>query len=212
MVAENTRGKLIVLFGIDGCGKTTMLNMLKDSQFENTIFTRAVETPVFNNEMSAMRDKFNIPESDYFSNSFRLMLWINDVVWNVMNNIVPALESGVNVIVDRYTICSRVTFEVLCDKKHHCLVKMLDCLPTPDLSIYLDVDVDESLERMNKRNKRRIFYENKEKLTLFKQRYESIIAEEHHRVDKLDANRDPHEIYKDVLSSIRKNVELCTLH
>ena len=41
------RGKLVILFGIDGSGKSTILKMLEDSGLNNTIYTSSLKNAIF---------------------------------------------------------------------------------------------------------------------------------------------------------------------
>ena len=45
------RGKLVFLFGIDGSGKSTILNMLENSGLNNTVYTSCLTNAVFEEEL-----------------------------------------------------------------------------------------------------------------------------------------------------------------
>ena len=45
------RGKLVILFGIDGSGKSTILKMLEDSGLNNTIYTSCLKNAIFEEEL-----------------------------------------------------------------------------------------------------------------------------------------------------------------
>lgn len=45
------RGKLICLFGIDGSGKSSLLEILNKSKLENTICTSCIKNAVFEEEL-----------------------------------------------------------------------------------------------------------------------------------------------------------------
>ena len=98
------KGKLIILFGIDGSGKSTILNMLKSSGLNNTVCTSCLTNAIFEEELYRAERILNFSRADVFSHEFKHVLHIGSVIYNVFNEVLPLLNSGTNVILDRYTI------------------------------------------------------------------------------------------------------------
>ena len=144
-------GKLIFLFGIDGSGKSTILKMLEDSGLNNTIYTSCLRNAIFEEELYQAESKLHFSREDFFSHEFKHVLHIGSVIYNMFNIVLPLLDSGKNVILDRYAICIKLFTELFLEPSCNCLSKSLDCLPVPDLGIYFDVDIDIAIQRSSLR-------------------------------------------------------------
>ena len=70
------------------------------------------------------------------------------------NEILPILDTGKNVILDRYVLCIKLFTELFLQPSCNCLSKALECLPNPDIGIYLNVDVDIAIARIQQRSRK----------------------------------------------------------
>ena len=176
------RGKLIFLFGIDGSGKSTILKMLKNSGIDNTIFTSCLSNAIFEEELYQAERTLHFSRGDIFSHEFKHVLHIGSVIYNMFNKILPILDNGQNVVLDRYTICIKLFTELFLRPSFNCLSKSLECLPPPDLGIYFDTDIDIATQRIRERNNKSKmqphYSESKESLLMKKARYEAMIPYE----------------------------------
>ena len=126
---------------------------------------------------------------------------------NVFNDVIPELENGNIIILDRYKLCNKVYSNLEISDLGH-MDRMLEILPNPDLGIYLDVDIDVALSRINNRNNRELApYEKKEGLIALKERYEKLIQQENYNIIKVDANLSEKEVTKCALDSIIREIE-----
>ena len=211
MNSKENRGKLIAIIGIDGSGKSTIVSKLADTNIvENTIAISDGDNPVLLHEMYSACKKLGISRGEYFSDEFRHYLYMGSCILRTYNDIVPLLEKGTNVVLDRYSVCLKIFTKLYTKSTYHCLANILNCLPTPDLGIYLDIDVDESLKRIEKRGSPQKFslHENKEDLISKKNEYENLIPLESYKVVKIDANRSAEDVFSDVLSEINNVIIL----
>ncbi len=207
------RGKLIFLFGIDGSGKSTVLKMLENSGLNNTVYTSCLKNAVFEDELYRAENKLKFSRKDIFSNEFKHALHIGSVIYNMFDHVMPLLESGKNVILDRYVICIKLFTELFLESSYSCLSKALDCFPTPDLGIFLDVNVDTAVQRIQERSVQTgiapHYSESRESLILKKAGYEEMILCEPYPIVKIDANQNICEVYSAIVALLN---EVCKSH
>lgn len=196
------RGKLAFLFGIDGSGKSTVLKMLEDSNLNNTIYTSCLKNAIFEEELYQAERKLHFSRTDFFSHEFKHVLHIGSVIYNMYNIVLPLLNIGANVILDRYAICIKLFTELFLDTSCNCLSRALECLPTPDLGVYLDVDIDTAIRRIQERSDKTgilpHYSESKESLILKKERYETMIPDEKYTILRINANQNIDKVYSSV--------------
>ena len=197
------RGKLVFLFGIDGSGKSTILKMLGNNGLDNTICTSCLKDAVFEEELYQAERKLHFFRGDYFSHEFKHVLHIGSVIYKMFDMILPILDNGKNVILDRYVICIELFTNLFLEPSYNCLSKALECMPIPDLGIYFDADIDIAfqriLERSKKTGKRPHYSESRESLILKKEGYETMIPTETYTILKIDANQNVNKVYSSVL-------------
>lgn len=207
------RGKLIVLFGIDGSGKSTILEMLKNSDMDNTVYTSCLVDAIFEEELYRAEKKLHFSRKDIFSHEFKHVLHIGSVIYNMFNKILPLLNQGKNVVLDRYSICIRLFTDLFLEPSCSCLSKSLACLPIPDFGVYFDVDIDTAIQRIQERSNKNgtlpHYSESKEALIMKQAGYETIIPTEVYPISRIDANQNINEVYSDVLRLLS---EICVPH
>ncbi len=193
------RGQLIFLFGIDGSGKSTILKMLENGKLNNTICTSCLTNAIFEEELYKAESQLHFSRKDFFSHEFKHVLHIGSVIYNMFEIVLPLLDNGVNVILDRYVICIKLFTDLFLESSYNCLSKALECLPTPDLGIYFDVDIDIAIQRIQERSNRTgiqpHYSESKESLIMKKVRYEAMIPKENYPILRIDANQDIDKVY-----------------
>lgn len=157
------KGKLIVLEGIDGSGKSTQYRMLCDKLLHDGINFTHIVFPRYTEESSALirmylSGKFGMSPVDvnaYTASTFyavdRFASYKSD--WGQIYN------NGGIILSDRYTTSNAIHqgsklddseiydfFDWLKDLEYS---KM--CLPEPDMVLYLDCDIETSVKRMQQR-------------------------------------------------------------
>lgn len=205
------RGKLIFLFGIDGSGKSTILNMLENSGLNNTVCTSCLTNAVFEEELYSAECNLHFSRGSLFSHEFKHLLHIGSVIYKMFDTIYPLLDGGVNVILDRYVICIKLFTDLFLDPSYSCLSRALDCMPIPDLGIYFDVDIDTAIQRIAERSKRTgippHYSESMESLIKRKAGYEAMIPSEKYSILRVDANQNVDNVYSATLKILN---EICT--
>ena len=206
------QGKLICLYGIDGSGKSTILEMLNNSKLKNTVCTSCLKKAIFEEELYQAEKNLHFHRQDVFSHEFKHVLHIGSVIYRMYNEILPFLDAGKNVILDRYIICIKVFTELFLRPSYNCLSKALECLPNPDMGIYLNVDIDTAFARIQQRSLKTgvppHYSESKQALILKQTKYEEIIPSESYPVIKVNANQDINMVYSTVLKLLEQ-LEIC---
>ena len=202
------RGKLICLFGIDGSGKSSLLEILNKSKLENTICTSCIKNAVFEEELYQAEKTLQFHRNDIFSHEFKHVLHIGSVIFRMYNEILPILDTGKNVILDRYVLCIKLFTELFLQPSCNCLSKALECLPNPDIGIYLNVDVDIAIARIQQRSRKTgippNYSESRQALILKHAKYEDIIPSEPYPIIEINANDDINIVYSTVLKILEQ--------
>lgn len=158
-----TKGKFIVIEGLDGSGTTTQCRMLAETlaRFDVPIWLTAEpvnDSPTGKRIRSILRgDEKVSPETlaELFAEDRREHLYGK-------NGIVDHLKHGHTVICDRYKFSSIAYQSVSCDPK---MVRNLNrYFPNPDYLFYLQTPVDVCLQRIADRNGTPEIFEKKEYL------------------------------------------------
>jgi dTMP kinase len=167
------RGKFIVFEGIDGCGKSTQFEMLKEWLGErNVSFTSTKEHttgPAGQLIEEVLTRKKKLP-------SLALQfLFVADRIDDTEKIIKPGLEAGKLVVADRYGASTTAYGGVNEGTRSRLWMVNNWIMEQPYLWIYVDLDPEKALERIGKgRNTTTIFEEKVEFLQLVRKNYEWI--------------------------------------
>lgn len=140
-------GKLIAFEGLDRAGKSSVVshlaNMLKNSKVPITICGE-LHSPF----APLLRDMLHKGGSPFL----KTYLFASDRAWEYENNCLPALMRGEIVLWDRYVDSAIVYRTVEFQQRSSIIdvefVKLINSpFPLPDLSIYIDISADTSLQR-----------------------------------------------------------------
>lgn len=159
----NNKGKLIVLEGVDGSGKSTQFKRLCENLELKGIEFRKLVFPRYDNESSALIRMYlngEFGENPDCVNAYAASLFFAvDRYASYISEWKDFYLSGGIFLADRYTSSNavhqgaklesaerKVFFDWLYELEY---VKL--CLPEPDLVVYLDVDAETSKRRIEKR-------------------------------------------------------------
>lgn len=152
------KGVLIAIEGIDGAGKSTQAEILKERLKKRGFDVILLKEPTSSKWGKKIKEISKKTKSmDPFE---ELELFIKDREFNVRKNILPALKEKKIVIIDRYYI-STIAYQGArgIDKE---IIKERNekFAPKPDIIFILDIDPEESLQRI-KREREILFEEEK---------------------------------------------------
>ena len=190
---------LIAVEGIDGSGKTTIVKFLEEELRRMGYDVLSLKEPTDSEWGKKIRESFKDrslkPEEE-------LELFLKDREFNVQNNILPALEAGKIVIMDRYyysTIAYQGSLGLDIDEIRR-LNEMI--APKPDLVIILDVHPEIALERIRMRGDKPNRFEDLEYLKKVREIFLSL----KNNVVVIDAERDIDSVKSDVLEIVLRHI------
>ena len=159
------RGRFVVLEGIDGCGKTTQIQALSEwlpcsgllPSGATVVVTREPGGTAFG---GALRELLLHPPANLVPGErAELLLYAADRAQHVAERIVPALEAGHWVLSDRYS-GSTEAYQGHGRGLSLEAIRQLETYATaglqPDLTLWLDVPLQEALQRRRHRGNDRI--------------------------------------------------------
>ncbi len=196
-----SKGLFITFEGIDGCGKSTQLNLLKDEFTKQGIEFIEVREPggtaVGEKIRTILLDKAN----DSMTRMAELLLFEAARAQITEEVIIPALNRGVNVICDRF-YDSTTAYQGYANKMGTDLTDFLNLKATnetyPDITILLDIDPQTAYSRRAQRDEE----DRIEKLGLAYQ--EAVragyleLAKGEDRIKVIDADNTPEAVYEQI--------------
>lgn len=195
------KGLFITFEGIDGCGKTTQLNLLADylkSKGFEVVITREPGSIGLGEKIREILLNY---DGDVSSNC-EAFLFLADRAQHIDIIVKPAIEAGKIVLCDRHTD-STVAYQGYGRGVDLSQIKMLNKLATsgliPDLTYVFDVDMETSQQRVGK-DKDRMESAGLEFHKKVRAGYLKIVEEEPERVKLVDSTKDIETIFNQVKS------------
>lgn len=164
-------GKLIVFEGIEGCGKTTQLERSRHWLTQHLTIDIIPTREPGGTQLGAGIRQLLLHGEDGIHDRAELLLYAADRAQHVESFLRPHLERGALILCDRYTD-STIAYQGYGRRLDFGLIDQLNQIATgglqSDLTLWLDIEVEAGLERMQQRGKR--------------DRIEQASLEFHHRV------------------------------
>lgn len=207
---EHLRGHLIVLEGADGSGRTTEAALLRE-------WLEIKGHPVV--DTGLRRSTLVGPEIDRAKQGHTLsattmaLFYAADFADQLENKILPSLAAGSTVLADRYTY-TLMARAVVRGATRDWARKLYGFAVVPDLTVFLDARPEILLHRAINRYGSLDYWESGMDLSLSRDRFESFFRyQELLRGEfdwmakefgfrRVDANRDPANVHKDVLAHV----------
>lgn len=195
------KGLFITFEGIDGCGKSTQLNLLAEHLEKQGLDVLKTREPGAKGLGEKVREILLNYEGKVSSNC-ESFLFLADRAQHIDIIIKPAIESGKIVLCDRH-IDSTLAYQGYGRKLDKEQIKSLNNIATsdikPDLTFVFDIDVETALSRVGK-SKDRMESAGIEFFERTREGYLEIAKEEPDRVKVIDSNDTIENIFAQVKS------------
>ncbi len=199
---------LITFEGIDGCGKSTQILMLKDYFEKRKLKCSVFREPGGTVIGEKIRDILLDNQNSIMDPKAEFLLLVASRAQLVHEHIKPRLELGEFVIVDRY-IDSSVAYQGFGRGLGKKIVTFINEFATelvyPDLTFYLEID-EKTFEMRRKEKRDRIESEGIEFIRKVMEGYSEISSSK--RFVKIDARVDQNQIFVAIIKEIERRFNL----
>ncbi|MBY5367396.1 dTMP kinase [Rhizobium leguminosarum] len=197
----------IVFEGLDGSGTSTQANLLTDHyrRSERQVFltTEPTSGPIGQQIRSAFSGRLRfsaIPETFDRQMAYLFAADRFDHLHNEIDGVLHKLQAGISVISTRYFFSS-FAYHCNTDEDFKQVALLNSAFPNPDLTIYVDVPVETSVERLSKRSTLET-YENEKKLRAVRANYDRIFADYKGLLLRVDGTKPADAIHQEIVATI----------
>lgn len=152
-------GTLITFCGLDGCGKTTLINLLAKKlkkSGKKIIITKQPTDYVRNSDI--FRTYMDSPNHENYEYRSLSLLAASDRVQHCAKIIVPELERGNIVISDRYFYSCLANLHARGFEDDKWIYEISESIIEPDAAFFIDVPVDTAIKRVRSREEEKDRY------------------------------------------------------
>ena len=184
------RGLFITLEGADGCGKSTQAAILADRIAATGREVVRLREPGGTAVSEKIRALVLDPENSEMAPECELLLFEASRAQLVRQVIEPALARGAVVVCDRFydsTFAYQAAGRSLAEQTIRAANALGSCGVAPDRTLVLDMDTDAALSRATRDGADRMEAEGVAFQRRVREGYQRLVAEEPHRVRRVDA-------------------------
>lgn len=178
MKPHNTAGLLITFCGLDGCGKTSMINIVAEylhSLGEDVVLTKQPTNTVRKSEI--FRNFMDYENHEKFEYRALSLFAAADRIQHSNKIILPELKKKKVVISDRYFYSCLANLRARGYKSDKWIYEIVKDIPKPDLAFFLDVPVEVAVERVRQRPEEKNRYIDMDLQYKLREEYINICAE-----------------------------------
>lgn len=190
--------KFVVIEGIDGCGKSTQMEMLKE-KLKRVVFTRehTRDGPVGKliEKVVNRREKIDAVALQ--------LCFVADRIDHVKRVVEPELRKGKIVISDRY-YWSTVAYGSLVADKEWLLSVNEKVVRKPDLVILIDIEAKTAVERMRGTRDKKTIFEKRKKLRKIRETYWWLAKKYKKCCVVIDGTKKPEIVNQEILGVLKK--------
>jgi dTMP kinase len=207
---EDLGGKLIVVEGADGSGRSTQI-----AELVNWLETNGRPTVQVGLKRSTLvsAELEKAQEGNVLSRTTLSLFYATDFADQLENVIVPALKAGFIVLSDRY-IYTLMARDMVRGMDEKWLKNLYGIAPVPDAVFYLSVEPEELVQRNLSKNARLDYWESGMDLGLSREVFDSFLKyqaamqnafktlQKSYGFDIVDANRSANAVNKELRKKI----------
>lgn len=152
MKSHNRLGTLITFCGLDGCGKSSMIQRVAEvlrKRGDDYIITKQPTDAMRNTEI--FRTFMDCPDNSAYEYRSLSLMAAADRIQHVNKVILPALERGKTVICDRYFYSCLANLRARGYLDDNWIYEISESIPKPDVAFFLDVPVELAVSRVRRR-------------------------------------------------------------
>ncbi|WP_343728534.1 dTMP kinase [Duganella sp.] len=191
-------GILIAIDGIDGAGKTTQVNLLKaalESAGETVVVSKEPTDGEWGQKLRDSALVGRLPRDE------ELELFILDRQDHLKKKIIPALEAGHIVILDRY-FYSTIAYQGILVESYESIVGRIRAdIVEPDAAFWLDLAADLAVSRVTARDGKPNLFERQEDLAKAGEIFRAIAAADS-VLQRVDATMSPPLLYQTMITAL----------
>ena len=150
MPSHGTPGLLVTFCGLDGCGKTSMIQYLNQEFAEYAPFLTKQPTS-FVRTSEIFRTYMDTPDHDAFDYRSLSLLAASDRVQHSNRVILPRLQNGKIVFSDRYFYSCLANLRARGYTGDGWIYEIARSIPRPDVAFFFDVPVEVAVSRVRSR-------------------------------------------------------------
>lgn len=196
----------ITFEGVDGCGKTTQIELLKD-YLEKKGFKVLITKEPGGSDLGEHIEKVFKSKHFSISSMCELLLMYADRLYHIENVILPHIRNGYIVISDRFqdsTVAYQgygggISIDVIKDVAANCGI-----LLKPDITFLLDLPIEVAFSRIRQGD--RMESKGMEFYKKVREGYSEIAQQEADRIFKIDSSRDKYLVHKDIVAILERQI------
>jgi len=202
------KGKLVVIMGCDGTGKTTLLKNIDKYYSEklNIVTSSGFGDKKYTMELDKIAKEQGKERKEIFSADLRSSMWLIDLLNSTLKEVTKYLEEGKIVILDRYCLCAKIYAKIVREAEIQHLYKVFEILPKPDLGIFLDGNINIIYNRLLRKNVKLAPHEKPTKLNEIRNEYIKGIKKEDYPIFTLNANYSEMKLLNSCMNIILNNL------
>jgi len=200
----------ITFEGIENCGKSTQSKLLYEWLLDNGYTVILTREPGGTPSAEEIREFLLKNREEFFPPFSEVCMYIAARGFHVENLIKPELEKNNIVICDRFSD-STIAYQGYGRQLPINLIKEMDKQArkgiTPDLTILIDIPVEESFKRAKDKEKDRIESEKIEFHKRVRKGFLELAKEEPKRIKVINGEKPIEEVFKEVLLAVKERLK-----
>lgn len=195
------KGKFIVFEGLDGSGSSTQAGLLSHKLKKNNKETKDVQlTREPSDSLIGGLIRSNIRGDWESSTNCLQLLFSADRAYHLEKQVIPCLKEGITVISDRYFL-STIAYGTVETDQYKWFKELNRHFILPDLTILIDTEPKECLERIQVSRPHTELYEKEKTLTEARKVYQKL-AKEFEDIKTINGNRAKNKVFEDVKETV----------